>query len=68
MSDKIQSVYESSKNIYDNVLTQRNFISRMYSKLFWGGTDDNEIARKILSYISDDFSGDLLDVPIETPV
>ena len=40
----------------------------MYNKLFWGGTDDNEIARKILSYISDDFSGDLLDVPIETPV
>ena len=40
----------------------------MYNKLFWGGTDDNEIARKILSYISDDFSGDLLDVPIGTAV
>ena len=46
MADKIQSAYESSKNIYDDVLTQGNFFSRMYIKIFWSGTDDNEIARK----------------------
>ena len=68
MADKIQDAYESSKNIYDAVLTQGNFFSRMYIKLFWSGTDDNEIARKVLSYIPDDFLGKLLDVPVGTAV
>ena len=64
MADKIQNAYEASKNIYDAVLTQGNFFSRMYIKLFWSGTDDNAIARKVLSYIPNDFSGALLDVPV----
>ena len=68
MADKIQNAYESSKNIYDDVLTQGNFFSRLYIRLFWSGTDDNEIARKVLSYIPDDFSGALLDVPVGTAV
>ena len=68
MEDKIQSAYESSKNIYDDVLTQGNVFSRLYINLFWSGTDDNEIARKVLSYIPDDFSGALLDVPVGTAV
>lgn len=68
MADKIQTAYESSKNIYDDVLTQGNIFSRMYIKLFWSGTDDNDIARKVLSYIPDDFSGNLLDVPVGTAV
>ena len=68
MADKIQTAYESSKNIYDDVLTQGNIFSRMYIKLFWSGTDDNDIARKVLSYIPDDFSGSLLDVPVGTAV
>lgn len=68
MADKIQTAYESSKNIYDDVLTQGNCFSRLYIKLFWSGTDDREIARKVLSYIPDDFSGALLDVPVGTAV
>lgn len=68
MADKIQNAYESSKNIYDDVLTQGNFFSRLYIKLFWSGTDDNVIAREVLSYIPDDFSGRLLDVPVGTAV
>lgn len=68
MADKIRNAYESSKNIYDGVLTQGNFFSRMYIRLFWSGTDDNDIARKVLSYIPDDFSGSLLDVPVGTAV
>ena len=68
MTDKIQNAYETSKNIYDGVLTQGNFFSRLYIKLFWSGTDDNEIARKVLAYIPDDFSGNLLDVPVGTAV
>ena len=68
MADKIQTAYEASKNIYDDVLTQGNFFSRLYIALFWSGTDDREIARKFLSYIPDDFSGTLLDVPVGTAV
>ena len=68
MTDKIQHAYHDSKNIYDDVLTQRSFLSKLYIKLFWSGTDDNEIARKVLAYIPDDFSGVLLDVPVGTAV
>ena len=68
MADKIQNAYETSKNIYDDVLTQRNIFSQLYIKLFWSGTDDNDIARKVLSYVPDDFLGNLLDVPVGTAV
>lgn len=68
MKDKIKDAYESSKTIYDDVLTQDNIFSKLYIKLFWSGTDDNVIAQKILSYIPDDFSGSLLDVPAGTAV
>lgn len=68
MTDKIQRAYHDSKDIYDDVLTQSSFFSKLYIKLFWSGTDDNEIARKVLSYIPADFSGVLLDVPVGTAV
>ncbi len=68
MADKIQNAYETSKNIYDDVLTQGSFFSRLYIRLFWSGTDDKEIARTVLSYIPDDFAGKLLDVPVGTAV
>ena len=68
MADKIQTAYEASKNIYDDVLTQGNLFSRAYIRLFWSGTDDREIARRVLDYIPDDFSGTLLDVPVGTAV
>ena len=38
MADKIQNAYETSKNIYDDVLTQGNSFSKLYIKLFWSGT------------------------------
>ena len=38
MADKIQNAYETSKNIYNDVLTQRNIFSKLYIKLFWSGT------------------------------
>lgn len=68
MSDKIQESYRQSRNIYDDVLTRSTWWSRLYMDFFWGGVDDNEIARKVLSYIPDDFSGKLLDVPVGTGV
>lgn len=68
MADKIKDAYQTSKNIYDDVLTQGSFFSRMYIKWFWSGTDDNEIARKVLDFISDNFEGTILDVPVGTAV
>lgn len=68
MADKIQNAYKESKNIYDDVLTQGSFLSKLYIQFFWSGTDDNEIARKILAYIPDNYDGKLLDVPVGTAV
>ena len=68
MGDKIKNAYHASKDIYDDVLTQGNFLSKLYIKFFWSGTDDNEIARKILAYVPDNFDGTLLDVPVGTAV
>ena len=45
MADKIQNAYETSKNIYDDVLTQGSIFSKLYIMLFWSGTDDYVIAR-----------------------
>ena len=30
MADKIQKAYRASKNIYDDVITQGSFLSKMY--------------------------------------
>ncbi|MBR2196161.1 MAG: class I SAM-dependent methyltransferase [Salinivirgaceae bacterium] len=66
--DKISSAYRDSKNIYDGVLTQGNIFARAYIRFFWGGTDDVAIAQKLLSFIPNDFSGTILDVPCGTAV
>lgn len=67
-NDKIKGAYHDSKDIYDGVLTQGNIFSKAYIKLFWGGTDDVAITQKMLSFIPDDFSGTILDVPCGTAV
>ena len=46
MKDKIKQSYRTSKSIYDDVLTRGTWWSRLYMNVFWGGCDDNEIARK----------------------
>ena len=68
MSDKIKKSYKFSKSFYDDAITQGKWWSKLYFKLLWGGVDDNEIARRVLSWIPDDFSGKLLDVPVGTAV
>lgn len=68
MAEKVKKAYQSSKNIYDDVLTQNSFWGKLYMKIFWSGVDDKEIAEKILSGIPDDFQGNLLDVPVGTAV
>ncbi len=68
MSDKIKKSYKKTKNIYDDVLTQGKWWSKLYLKLFWSGVNDNDIASYLLKYISDDFRGKILDVPVGTAV
>ena len=68
MADKIKKSYRFSKKFYDDALTQSKWWSRLYFRLLWGGTNDNEIARRVLDWIPDDFDGKLLDVPIGTAV
>ena len=68
MHDKIQESYHDSQDIYDDVLTQDKWWSELYIDLFWDGVDDNQIARKILGWIPDNFNGRLLDVPVGTAV
>ena len=68
MADKIKRSYKFSKSFYDDAITQNKWWSRLYFKLLWGGVDDNEIARRVLSWIPDDFDGKLLDVPVGTAV
>ena len=68
MADKIKSSYKFSKSFYDDALTQGKWWSKLYFRLLWGGVDDNEIARKVLSWIPDDFNGKILDVPVGTAV
>ena len=40
MADKIQNAYETSKNIYDDVLTQGNIFSKLYIKLTYCATSN----------------------------
>lgn len=68
MADKIKSSYKFSKSFYDDAITQGKWWSKLYFKLLWGGVEDNEIARRLLSWIPDDFTGKLLDVPMGTAV
>lgn len=64
----IQKAYKASKNVYDDVLTQGKWWSKLYISLFWGGVDDVKLANAILKSIPNDFSGNLLDVPAGTAV
>ena len=68
MADKIKNSYKFSKSFYDDAITQGKWWSKLYFRLLWGGVDDNEIARKVLSWIPDDFNGKMLDVPVGTAV
>lgn len=68
MADKIKSSYNFSKSFYDDAITQGKWWSKLYFKLLWGGVDDNEIARRVLNWIPDDFKGKMLDVPVGTAV
>jgi ubiquinone/menaquinone biosynthesis C-methylase UbiE len=61
------NAYQFSRNIYDDVLTQKKLWAKLYNRFFWD-VDDFEIARRVLENIPPGFSGRLLDVPAGTGV
>lgn len=68
MRDKIKDSYKATSNIYNDVLTQGKWWSKLYIKLFWQGVDDNKVAKKVLDFIPDNFEGEILDVPVGTAI
>ncbi len=62
-----KNAYGKRMNRYDDVLTACKWWSRIYMHWLWK-TDDNAIARELLSMIPDDFRGRILDVPVGTAV
>lgn len=65
---RIQKAYKLSGKIYNDVLTQSKWWSRLYVRFFWQGVSDTDIAEYLLGKIPDDFSGRLLDAPAGTAV
>jgi len=65
MEEKLISAYKKSKNIYDDILTQNRWWSKLYIRLFWG-VDDTKITMNLLAMLPNDFAGALLDVPCGT--
>ena len=66
--NNIKKAYASSKNIYDDTLTQTKWWSKLYISFFWCGVNDTEIANYVLKMIPKDFTGKLLDVPVGTGI
>lgn len=64
---KIETGYRAYKDIYDDALTSQGFWLKLYNKIVWG-IDDKDYVHKVLSYIPDSFTGELLDVPVGTGV
>ena len=53
-------------NHWANIRSDESFFTSICKKIFWGGADDKDIANILLSYIPYDFSGELLEMPLDT--
>lgn len=66
--NKIQRAYKESMPIYDEILRGRTWWSKLYLNVFWGGINDDKIAKELLLRISPLFKGKILDVPVGTGI
>lgn len=64
----VKQAYKKSMNIYDGLITQSSLLGKIYMKLLWSGTQDNEIADKLLAHIPESFEGKILDIPVGTAI
>ena len=62
---QISDAYHASKNYYDRALAGKGIWAKIYMSFLWK-VDDWVILNKLFSYLPDDFSGKLLDVPTGT--
>ena len=64
---KIESGYKKHVGIYDDALTSKSFLMKLYNRIAWG-MDDEEYVDNVLGFIPKDFSGSILDIPVGTAV
>jgi ubiquinone/menaquinone biosynthesis C-methylase UbiE len=63
--ERIRSAYRAFRNYYDNAMTGKGLWRNFYAVL-WGKVDDWAIRNELFAYLTEDFSGTLLDVPVGT--
>jgi ubiquinone/menaquinone biosynthesis C-methylase UbiE len=65
ITERLQRAYSSSKNYYDTALEGKTFWAKIYMGFLWK-VDDWAVRNKLFACLPDDFSGNLLDVPVGT--
>ena len=72
IKQKIESAYRTlgSNSFYDEMMTHSSYLGSFVDYLVWGysKSDSDLINGRVLSYIGENFSGKLLDVPVGTGV
>ena len=72
LKQKIESAYRTlgSSSFYDDMMTHSSFLGSLVEYLVWGYSkeDSDLINGRVLSYIGENFSGKLLEVPVGTGV
>ena len=62
---KIEAGYKAYHSLYDDAMSSAGVLMKLYNRTIWG-MDDRDYIGKVLSFIPDDFTGRLLDVPAGT--
>ena len=65
-SDRISRAYDSIASSYDDYTNLSSLKWKLFTLFAWGFLDDKGFTQKVLSFVPDDFSGVLLDVPVGT--
>ena len=72
LKQKIESAYRTlgSSSFHDDMMTHSSFLGSLVEYLVWGYSkeDSDLINGRVLSYIGENFSGKLLEVPVGTGV
>jgi SAM-dependent methyltransferase len=63
--EHVRSQYNKLSGGYDNLLATQSWWSKLACKIVWG-FPDTAYSERLLTYLPDDFSGELLDAPVGT--
>ena len=64
--NKIEVNYNKLANIYDTILSAKNLWIKIVYKIIWGFWGNARYVNELLSWLPNDFSGKLLDIPAGT--